>query len=251
MSKSIMRLIHPSLVFTTILALVSCVGMTGSSAGGGTGGGTGGGGTGGGTGGGGGGTPPPGVLSGVLTWKGDNSRGGSYSTETTLTPGNINVNQFGKIGSFQGDALPAAQPLYISNLDMGSAGTHNVIILATENDTVYALDADHLSAGPLWTRNYLDAANGVTVLPDNFGGRTTLGGKIGITGTPVIDPSTGALYFVTVLARNGVAEQWLRAVDVRTGKDFGPGGVKVQASVPGDGKGSANGQIAFDPSIQD
>jgi hypothetical protein len=58
------------------------------------------------------------------------------------------------------------------------------------------------------------------------------------------------MYFVTTLARNGVVEQWLRAIDVRTGKDFGPGSVQIQASVPGDGKASVNGQIAFNPSIQ-
>lgn len=251
MQKMFVLVMQRVIVLVMILSLVSCVGITGTTGTGG--GGTGGGGTGGGTGGGGGTTNPPpnDQLSGSLTWKGDISRSGNYSSETTLTTTNVNVNQFGKLGSFQGDGLPAAQPLYISGLDMGALGTHNVIILATEHDSVYALDADHLSAGPLWHRNYLDAANGVTPLPDNFGGRTTLGGEVGITGTPVIDPSTGALYFVTVLARNGVAEQWLRAVDVRSGDDFGPGGIKIQASVAGDGKGSTNGQLPFDPSIQD
>jgi hypothetical protein len=87
-------------------------------------------------------------------------------------------------------------------------------------------------------------------MPDNFGGRTTLGGEVGITGTPYIDVTTGAVYFVTTLSRNGVPEQWLRALDIHTGNDFGPGSVQIQASVPGDGKGSVNGQIAFDPSNQ-
>src|SRR5262249_877646 len=64
------------------------------------------------------------------------------------------------------------------------------------------------------------------------------------------DATTGVLYFVTTLARNGVPEQWLRSLDVRTGKDFGPGSMQITASVPGDGKGSVNGQIAFDPSNQ-
>jgi hypothetical protein len=148
------------------------------------------------------------------------------------------------------DGLPVAQPLYVKGIDMGTAGTLNVVIAATEHDSVYAFNADNLAAGPLWTRHYVDV-NGLKPLPDDFGGRTTLGGEIGITGTPVIDPSTGALYFVTVLSNNGTAEQWLRAVDIRTGNDFGPGSVKIQASVAGDGKGSVNGQIAFDPSLQD
>jgi len=249
MSKTAVRSILAGLILASIGISMSCVGVTGVATD------PGGSGNGGGTppGGGTGNPPPPPSIqfSGVLSWKGDNSRSGLYSNETTLTPTNVNVNQFGKVSSFQGDGIPIAQPLYISNVDMGTAGTHNVIIIATEHDSVYALDADNLSAGPLWERHYLDAANGVTTLPDNFGGRTTLGGEVGITGTPVVDPTTGALYFVTVLAHNGVAEQWLRAVDIRTGNNFGPGSVKVQTSVPGDGVGSANGQIAFDPSLQD
>src|SRR5205823_9722867 len=80
--------------------------------------------------------------------------------------------------------------------------------------------------------------------------RTGLGPEVGITGTPVIDPVTGAMYFVTLIVENGVIEQWVRAVDVRTGMDFGPGSVMVQATVPGDGPGSNNGQISFDPSVQ-
>ena len=183
-------------------------------------------------------------------WKGDPSETGLYSNETTLTPANVNVSQFGRLGSFQADGIVMAQALYVSKLDMGSAGTHDVIFLVTEHDSVYAIDADNPGAGSLWERHYVDPTNGVTTMADNFGGRTTLGGEIGITGTPYIDLGTGVIYFVTTLARNGVPEQWLRALDIRTGNDFGPGSVQIQASVPGDGRGSANGQIAFDPSIQ-
>lgn len=194
--------------------------------------------------------PPVAGFTGVLMWKGDSSEAGTYSNETTLTPANVNATQFGRWGSFEADGLILAQPLYISQLDMGAAGTHNVIIVATEHDSVYAVDADNPGTPALWERHYLDAANGVTTLPDSFGGRTTLGGEVGITGTPYIDIATGALYVVTTLARNGVAEQWLRAIDIHTGNDFGPGSVQIQASVPGDGKGSVNGQIAFDSSNQ-
>lgn len=228
-----------------LLAATSCQGIP-PAVGTGGGGGDGSGGTGGGN------PPPPPVaqFNGVLGWKGDNSRSGVYSNETKLTPGNVNVSQFGKLGSFQSDGNVIAQPIYISGLDMGSAGKHDVVIIVTEHDSVYALDVDNLGAGPLWERHYTDPANGVTPFPDDFGGRTTLGGQVGITGTPVVDPNTGAMYFVTTLARSGVAEQWLRAIDIRTGNDFGPGSMKIQASVPGDGRGSANGQIAFDPSLQ-
>lgn len=183
-------------------------------------------------------------------WKGDASGGGLYANESTLTPASVNVNQFGKLGSFQADGIVMGQPLYVSNLQLAQGTTYNVIIFATEHDSVYAIDADNPGAGSLWERHYLDPGSGVTTVPDNFGGRTTLGGEVGITGTPFIDSSTGALYFVTTLSRNGTPEQWLRAIDISSGNDFGPGGVKIQASVAGDGRGSANGEIAFDPTIE-
>ena len=189
-------------------------------------------------------------LTGVLMWKGDSSESGLYAAETTLTPANVNVNQFGRVASFQADGIVMAQPLFVSALDLGDGATHDVIIVATEHDSVYAIDAGNPGGGPLLERHYVDPASGVTTMADMFGGRTTLGGEVGITGTPYIDAATGVLYFVTAIARNGVPEQWLRALDVRTGKDFGPGSVQITASVPGDGKGSVNGQIAFDPSNQ-
>jgi hypothetical protein len=195
-------------------------------------------------------SPSGAKLKGVLMWKGDSSESGLYGAEATLTPANVNVNHFGRIGSFQADGIVMAQPLFVSALDMGDGSTHDVVIIATEHDSVYAIDAENPAGGPLWERHYVDSANGVTTMADSFGGRTTLGGEVGITGTPYIDASSGVLYFVTTLARNGTPEQWLRAVDIRTGHDYGSGSVQIQASVPGDGKGSVNGQIAFDPSNQ-
>src|SRR5258708_1527143 len=82
-------------------------------------------------------------FKGVLMWKGDPSETGLYSAETTLTTANVNVSQFGKWGSFQADGIVMGQPLYVSQLDMGAAGTHDVIIFATETASVYAIDADN------------------------------------------------------------------------------------------------------------
>ena len=186
-------------------------------------------------------------IQGVLRWKGSNSGNGIY-TDSTLTTSNVNGTQFGKKAEFPVEGIVIAQPLYVKNLNLGAAGTHNVVIVVTEHNQVYAFDADSTSQTPLWRRNYLEA--GVTPAPDNFGGRTALGGEVGITGTPVIDPQTGAMYFVTTLSRNGVVEQWLRSIDIRTGQDYGPGSMKIQASLPGDGPGSVNGQVPFDPAIQ-
>src|SRR5882724_5201197 len=94
-------------VLATVLTTMSCVGISASnnSAGSGN------------TG-----DPPASNrFTGVLMWKGDTSGSGLYSSETTLTPANVNVTQFGKLADFQADGLLAAQPLYVSNVDMVGA----------------------------------------------------------------------------------------------------------------------------------
>ncbi|HTY84352.1 MAG TPA: hypothetical protein VMB19_09035 [Silvibacterium sp.] len=186
----------------------------------------------------------------ILMWKGSSSGIGLYSNETTLTPAIVNPTEFGRIGTFQADGIIMAQPLYVANVQIASGGSHNLIIIATENDSVYAFDADDPGAGPLWSRSYIDPSDGITTMPDNFGGRTTLGGQVGITGTPYIDSTTGAMYFVTVLEDNGTPQQWLRAISITSGQDYGAGSMQIQASVAGDGKASVDGRIPFDPSIQ-
>jgi hypothetical protein len=194
--------------------------------------------------------PPPETqqqLQGVFRWKGSDS-GNALYIAGKLTPQSVNLSGFGQLARYHVSGDIQAQPLYVSNLDMGSAGVHNVAIIATEHDDITAFDADGKVPQPLWSRSYLGP--GITTATAIFGGRTGLGPEVGITGTPVIDSVTGAMYFVTLIVENGVIEQWVRAVDVRTGTDFGPGSVMVQATIPGDGPGSNNGQISFDPSVQ-
>jgi outer membrane protein assembly factor BamB len=77
----------------------------------------------------------------VLTNKMDNSRTGQNISETLLLHGSVNTNQFGKLFAFNVDGYVSAQPLYMSNLAI-SGGTHNVVFVATEHNSVYALDAD-------------------------------------------------------------------------------------------------------------
>lgn len=186
-------------------------------------------------------------LQGVFRWKGNDSGNGLY-TAGTLTPQSVSSSAFGQLARYHVGGDIQGQPLYVSNLDMGSAGVHNVVIVATGHDDIAAFDADGKVANALWQRSYMGP--GITSGTAIFGGRTGLGPEVGITGTPVIDPATGATYFVTLIVENGAIEQWLRAIDVRSGLDFGPGSVMVQATVTGDGPGSNNGQIAFDPSVQ-
>ena len=53
-------------------------------------------------------TLTPSDLQGVLMWKGDSSASGLFGAETTLTPSNVNVNQFGKVATFQADGMVMA-----------------------------------------------------------------------------------------------------------------------------------------------
>lgn len=182
-------------------------------------------------------------------WKGAENGAGTYSTETKLTPDLVNVSGFGKLANFSVDGVVMAQPLYFKQLDMGAKGTHDVIFVATENDSVYAFDPADSSGQPLWQRSLLGADEHPGI--DNFGGRTALGGTVGITGTPAIDPSGKRLYVVaTVQKPDGSAHQWLHSLNLVDGTDAGAGQIEIEASVAGDGRGTVNGQIAFNPLTQ-
>src|SRR6478672_5867892 len=90
----------------------------------------------------------------VLTWQYDNTRAGANVSETTLTPVNVNSANFGKLFSYPVDGYIYGQPLYLGNVNVSGKGTHNVVYVATQHDSVYAFDAD-TNAPPLWTVNFL------------------------------------------------------------------------------------------------
>ena len=183
-----------------------------------------------------------------MEWKGNSKSFGQYNQETTLTLANVNPAQFGKVREFTLDGQVQAQPLYVRSVNMGSAGVHDLLLVATENDSVYAYDGQSTARTPLWRRNFL--ATGITVQVDNHGGRSTFGGQIGITGTPVIDPATGILYVVAATQQNGVVTDTLHALDIRTGSDVNGGATIITASVPGTGEANVNGILTFMPSQQ-
>ncbi len=152
----------------------------------------------------------------VLTQHNDNNRTGANLAETVLTPAKVNAATFGKLFSVKVDGEIYAQPLYLSNVAVPSQGTHNVVYVATMNNTLYALDADNGTT--LWTANFgapVRASDVQCCCPD-------ISSTVGILGTPVIDPATNTIYFVS---RNeihpGTAaasyQQYLNALDVTTG----------------------------------
>lgn len=190
------------------------------------------------------------ALSGVLTERNDLARTGQNVSETMLIPNNVNSAMFGKLASYPVDGMIYAQPLYAFHLSIGD-GNHNVVFVATENDSIYAFDAD-MTLPPYWRRSYIDPGNGITPVPTGDVG-SAIFPQIGITGTPVIDPSTGVMYFVTYTKENGQYFHRLRAVDITTGQDHNEGVVvPIQGSVPGtsDWNSDGNGNVVFNSKYQ-
>jgi hypothetical protein len=186
----------------------------------------------------------------VLTWHNDNSRTGQNLNETILTLTNVNSTHFGKKFTRSVDGQVYAQPLYVPSVIVPGKGTHNVVHVATENDSVYAFDANGAPTTPLWHRNFTNPGKGITAVPCGDTPKCVVGPVVGITGTPVIDGTSKTLYVVVFTKESGSYFQRLHAVDITTGAEKFGGPVVIQASVPGTGAGSVGGTITFDPLIQ-
>jgi hypothetical protein len=183
----------------------------------------------------------------VTTYRNDNGRTGQYPNETVLNTSNVNQSQFGKRVSYPVDGQVYAQPLYVPNLSIGGS-VHNVVFAATENDTVYAFDADATSAGaPLWKTSLLPG--GATAVPFSAVSCGDMQPIIGITGTPVIDTAANTMYVVAYSDEGGNLVYRLHALDITTGQDKSPP-VVIQGSVPGTGAGSSGGVVSFDPRVE-
>src|SRR5215813_7069177 len=166
----------------------------------------------------------------VLVSRNDAGRTGQNLSETALSTQNVAVATFGKIYSYPLDGLTYAQPLVKSRLAIPGKGTFNVVFLATEHASVYALDAD--SATPIWRRSFINPAAGLTTRAATSS-LEDLVPEVGITSTPVIDAAAGTLYVLAETVQSGQAAlYWLHALDITTGADkVAP--VQIQASING------------------
>ena len=162
----------------------------------------------------------------------------------------MNSSDFGKLFCYPLDGLSFASPLYVENVSIPGQGLHNVVYVATEHDSVYAFDADGRSSTPLWKDSFINPAAGINPIPPAVTGETQdIPNEIGITGTPVIDPSTNTIYVVAATQEvSGGTTTYvnrLHALDLSTGAEKFGGPVVINPQVPGTGVDAVNGTISF------
>ncbi len=180
----------------------------------------------------------------VTTFHNSIIRTGQNTAETVLTQANVNSVDFGKSFSMPVDSSIDAEPLYLSGLTIAGS-QHNVLYAVTENDSVYAFDAD--TGVQLWKTSALSA--GETASDTRSCNQITP--SIGITATPVIDRAAGAhgTIYLVAMSKDGSGSyfQRLHALDVVTGKEQVGSPVAITGSAPGAGAGSHDGSLTFDP----
>jgi len=165
----------------------------------------------------------------VTTYHYDNYRTGWNANETALTPGNVGSATFGLVSTVALDDQVDAQPLVMPNVEITGGkypGLHNVVYVATEGNTVYAIDAD----------------NGTVLLSTNLGipvnyplGCTNNGPNVGINSTPVIDFSANKLYVMAYTQDPSGPAYRLHALSLTTLADSVPPRLVVASHTLTDG----------------
>lgn len=184
----------------------------------------------------------------VTTYHYDNTRQGLNAQETSLTLANVNSTTFGLLGTYPVDGKVDAQPLYVGGLTLQTGtSTHkvNVVYVATENDSVYALDVS--TGAQEWKTSVLAAGE----VASDSRGCNQITPTIGITSTPVIDRTYGAngAIFVVGMSKDatGAYHQRLHALDLTTGVELTGSPTEITATYPGNGVSSQGGNVIFVP----
>ena len=196
-------------------------------------------------------------LAGMYTYHDDIARDGANTQEFYLTTANVNTSSFGKLFSCtNADGAIYAQPLWVANVTINGA-QHNVVLVATEHDSLFAFDADASPCVTLWQASLIDTNHGglggETSVPSGTTGYLVGKGlgditpEVGVTGTPVIDPSTNTVYVVSksVNAAQTTFYQRLHAINLTTGNENAGSPVTIAGTYPGNATGT--GTIIFSP----
>jgi hypothetical protein len=181
----------------------------------------------------------------IPTGHSDDQRTAQNTNEIYLMPSNVNSNTFGALFNYSISYQALAQPLYVPGVVIPGQGTHNVVYVATMDDSVYAFDADSNLGSPLWYVNFTNPALGITTasvatktLPC---ASTEASGEgftqEGIIGTPAVDTVGGTIYLVAKTVQNGTVYHHLHALDITTGAEKFGGPIQITAtSVSNQGK---------------
>ena len=172
----------------------------------------------------------PVLATDVLTFHNNNARTGLNDRETILTPANVSQDSFGLLFNLSVDGKVDAQPLYVSSVPIRGVGRKNVVIVATEHDSVYAFDAD---AGTLYWHVSVLAANEV---PSDNRGCEQITPEIGISATPVIirpSDSPGTIYLVAMSKsaapkKTVIYHQRLHALSLANGSEIAGSPVEIE-----------------------
>ena len=175
-------------------------------------------------------------ASDVVTHHYDAMRSGTNTHELTLTPSNVNSTTFGKVAEFAVDGQIDGQILYLNQVAIPGAGNKNVLYFATENDSVYAVDADTISgtaATVLWKTRTLPT--GDVPLSSSDAGCGYIN-PIGVMSTPVIDRTRNAIYVVASSKNSsGNVFHRLHALNLATGAELFGGPTTITATFPKSG----------------
>ena len=164
----------------------------------------------------------------------DAQRTGLNPGEGILSPSTLSTPNFGKLFSYTLDGYDYGQPLLVSNLTIKGA-VHNVVFVATENDSVYAFDSDNYGTGsPLWQVSLLQS--GETPMTDG-----PIQPVQGVTSTPAIDLTTNTIYVVSAQTSTAAGSTFrVNALDITTGAQQPGSPVTINVSTTGANGGALN-----------
>ena len=172
----------------------------------------------------------------VTTYHYDSMRTGWNRTESTLTPHALRSGRFGLLKVVRLDEQVDAQPLLVRDVRI-EGRHHNVVYVVTENNSVYAIDAQ--------SGQHLKKVNLGTAVPRPLSCENG-GATVGIDGTPTIDLHERTLYVVAYVLEGSTPIHQLHALDLETLNDRPGSPVTVAASgVLQDGT-----SYSFDSSVQ-